>query len=157
MDEPNYPAAEFDTTPYLLYALRASIAAPKPLEDINYPLISEFLFEHRTSPYHFSLYPQLTAKWKPRKCKDQHKEIPDIGVGFFYRQHPFFKVRYWFHLPLLAQYWVIWVSSSGLVSNQKGSFLLCWLFQHLRQLKMNHLSKLPFRMPIFREKIRQRR
>lgn len=118
MDEPNYPAAEFNTAPHLLYALRASIAAPKPLEDINYPLISEFLLEHRTSPYRFSLYPQLTAKWKPRKRKDQRKEIPDIGVGFFYSQHPFFKVRYMVSLPLLAQYVVC---SSGLASNQKGS------------------------------------
>jgi hypothetical protein len=88
------PSAILGADPQLKYALRASVMARSPLEDITYPTITEFLLEHKITHFRFVIFPQMSVKWKPLAQQDHRKEVPDIGVGHFCHDPPFFKLRF---------------------------------------------------------------
>ena len=60
-----------------------------PKEDITYPVINDFLLEHRLSlPSRFTVYPQLKLLWKPHG-NDTRSEIPDMALVNFRLGAPF--------------------------------------------------------------------
>jgi hypothetical protein len=85
--------ADLMTTPYLKYILHASVRPHAPTEDITYPIISEFLLEHKDPQDRFVIYPQLSLRWKPDSMQDNRAEVPDFGLGNFSLQEPYFKLR----------------------------------------------------------------
>ncbi|KAN0141512.1 hypothetical protein V8E53_000757 [Lactarius tabidus] len=74
-------------------ALRAVVGLPR--EDILYAIITHFLVLHQKPSHRFTIYPQMTLKWKPTDQSDQRAEIPDIGLGTFTLpgSSPLFKLR----------------------------------------------------------------
>jgi hypothetical protein len=62
-------------------------------EDITYAVIIEFLLQYKHPVGRFVLYPQMSLHWKPNNPKDTRKEIPDISIGNFTLQVPYFKMR----------------------------------------------------------------
>lgn len=60
-----------------------------PREDITYPVINDFLLEHRLLlPGRFTVYPQLRLMWKPH-VNDKRSEIPDMALVNFRLGAPF--------------------------------------------------------------------
>jgi len=63
-------------------ALKAVMGLPE--EDTLYGIAGNFLSLHQHLPHCFTIYPQLSLKWKPDESSDQCSEIPDIDIGKFY-------------------------------------------------------------------------
>jgi hypothetical protein len=85
--------AVFNTKPYLKYILHASLLHHAPKEDVTYPVISEFISEHKNPPDRFVIYPQISLLWKPHILNDTRAEVPDFALGNFTHQAPYFKLR----------------------------------------------------------------
>jgi hypothetical protein len=79
--------------PYLKYILKASLQHHAPREDITYPVISEFISEHKIPLDRFVIYPQISLRWKPDNLADLRAEVPDFGLGNFTLKEPYFKIR----------------------------------------------------------------
>jgi hypothetical protein len=85
--------AAFNTRPYLKHLLHASVQSREPKEDIIYPVICEFILQHKTPEDRFIIYPQISLRWKPNNPQDTRAEVPDIGVGNFSLSPPYFMLR----------------------------------------------------------------
>jgi len=66
-------------------AWRAAGNSEHSREDIVYGVLPEFLSLHKAPPYRFSIWPQMSLKWKPRHSNDQRQEITDFGLVNFTR------------------------------------------------------------------------
>jgi hypothetical protein len=66
-----------------------SVEKHDALEDITYPVITEFLLVHKSPSHRFTLYSQMTLRWNPDRVRDFRSEIPDVGLVNFRRNHPF--------------------------------------------------------------------
>ena len=66
-----------------------SVEKHDALEDITYPVITEFLLVHKDPPHRFTLYSQMTLRWNPDLVRDYRSEIPDVGLVNFRRNRPF--------------------------------------------------------------------
>lgn len=66
-----------------------SVENHNALEDITYPVITEFLLVHKNPSHRFSLYSQMTLRWNPDRVYDYRSEVPDIGLVNFRRNRPF--------------------------------------------------------------------
>lgn len=79
--------------PHLKYMLHASVHGEKPMEDITYPMISEFIYLHKTPFDRFVIDPQISLRWKPMQLKDTQAEVADFALGNFTLDPPHFKIR----------------------------------------------------------------
>lgn len=55
----------------------------RPREDIVYGVFSDFVILHKIPLTRFTIYPQMSLKWKPGDESDWRCEVPDIGIGNF--------------------------------------------------------------------------
>jgi hypothetical protein len=60
-------------------------------EDILYGVVTEFLSLHKTPLQRFSLWPQMSFRWKPGHPSDKRGEVTDFGLVNFTRDT--FKLR----------------------------------------------------------------
>jgi hypothetical protein len=54
-----------------------------PVEDIVYAVFVDMITFHKTPPPRFTIYPQMSLKWKPEDDRNRRSEVPDIGIGNF--------------------------------------------------------------------------
>jgi len=81
---------DYQVPRYLQHLLECSMVPTNPSEDITYPVISEFLLQHKLfSASRFTIYPQLRLLWKPERQSDQRSEVPDMGLVNFRLAPPF--------------------------------------------------------------------
>src|SRR4051794_13275506 len=73
----------------LQHLVECSVEDHSALEDITYPVITEFLLAHKNPPHRFVLYSQMTLRWNPDRVYDYRSEVPDIGLVNFRRNRPF--------------------------------------------------------------------
>lgn len=84
--------AILETTQHLETVLRASVQHPSPIEAWTYPVISEFLLEHKVPNNRFVLYPQISLRWRPGR-RDRRAEVPDFALVDVGLRAPNCKVR----------------------------------------------------------------
>jgi hypothetical protein len=73
----------------LQHLVDCSVENHPALEDITYPVITEFLLVHKKPSHRFSLYSQMTLRWNPNRVYDYRSEVPDIRLVNFRRNRPF--------------------------------------------------------------------
>ena len=88
----NVAMAILNTKPHLKHMLKASLKPAAPTEDISYPVISEFISEHKHLSDRFIIYPQISLRWKPELAYDLWAEVLDFGLENFMLWRPYFKV-----------------------------------------------------------------
>lgn len=79
--------------PHLQHMLHTSVLGEMPTEDITYPVISEFIYLHKTPFDRFAIYPQINLRWKPEQPNDTRAEVADFAIGNFSLDPPYFKIR----------------------------------------------------------------
>jgi len=86
------PNANHTVPAYLRHLVACSVVSPhrlNPLEDVTYPVITQFLLVHLNPPHRFTIYPQMKLMWNPTLSFDARSEIPDIGLVNFRLDKPF--------------------------------------------------------------------
>ena len=75
--------------------LAKKAVAGLPVEDIVYAVFVDIIALHKTPHARFTIYPQMSLKWKPADAKDRRSEVPDMGIGNFTAPgfNPPFKLR----------------------------------------------------------------
>ena len=74
---------------HLVVCSTKSLNATSVLEDVTYPVIVEALLVHKNPPHRFTIYPQITLRWKPTNPSDIRSENPDVGLVNFRADRPF--------------------------------------------------------------------
>ena len=80
------PDANHPVPAYLHHLVTCSVVFPhrlNPLEDVTYPVITQFLLIQLNPPHCFTIYPQIELMWNPTLSFDARSEIPDIGLVNF--------------------------------------------------------------------------
>ena len=108
MNNPNY---------WRNVAMKAVVG--RPLEDITYAVFTEFLIQHKDPGHRFTVYPQLSLKWKPEEETDRRAEVPDVGVGNFTSPGtiPSFKLRFGVEAKRALDIMVSLPAAASLVTN----------------------------------------
>lgn len=53
-----------------------------PAEHTVYGIFTDFLTPFKANyPERFTIYPQMSLKWKPQIISDRRAEVPDVGIG----------------------------------------------------------------------------
>jgi hypothetical protein len=63
--------------------LAKKAVAGLPVEDIVYAVFVDIITLYKTPPARFTIYSQMSLKWKPADAKDRCSEVPDVGIGNF--------------------------------------------------------------------------
>lgn len=74
---------------HLQHLVECSVEDHDALEDITYPVITEFLLLHKQPSHRFTLYSQMALRWTPNQVMDIRSEVPDVGLVNFRRNRAF--------------------------------------------------------------------
>jgi hypothetical protein len=73
----------------LQHLVDCSVKEHDALEDITYPVITEFLLVHKDLPHQFTFYSEMMLRWNPDLVHNDRSEIPDVGLVNFRCNRPF--------------------------------------------------------------------